>query len=108
MKQEHAKAVSYTHLIMPPIMGAAAFVLSDVAGVPYAEVCIAAILPALMYYICLLYTSRKGDRVSRATIHWAGSNPRPFLRFSYGSSLVGKVGLCYDRECGADNFEKDR
>ena len=35
--------------IMPPIMGAAAFVLSDVAGVPYAEVCIAAILPALMY-----------------------------------------------------------
>ncbi len=40
--------------IMPPIMGAAAFVLSDVAGVPYAEVCIAAILPALMYYICLV------------------------------------------------------
>lgn len=40
--------------IMPPIMGVAAFVLSDVAGVPYAEVCIAAILPALMYYICLV------------------------------------------------------
>lgn len=40
--------------IMPPIMGAAAFVLSDVAGVPYAEVCIAAILPALMYYVCLI------------------------------------------------------
>ena len=40
--------------IMPPIMGAAAFVLSDVARVPYAEVCIAAILPALMYYICLV------------------------------------------------------
>ena len=40
--------------IMPPIMGAAAFVLSDVAGVPYAEGCIAAMLPALMYYICLV------------------------------------------------------
>ncbi len=40
--------------IMPPIMGAAAFVLSDVAGVSYAEVCIAAILPALMYYVCLI------------------------------------------------------
>lgn len=39
--------------IMPPIMGAAAFVLADVAGIPYATVCIAAIVPALMYYICL-------------------------------------------------------
>lgn len=40
--------------IMPPIMGAAAFVLSDVAGVPYAQVCIAALLPAIMYYLCLI------------------------------------------------------
>lgn len=39
--------------IMPPIMGAAAFVLSDVTGIPYAQVCIAAILPAVMYYVCL-------------------------------------------------------
>lgn len=40
--------------IMPPIMGAAAFVLSDIAGVPYSAVCLAALLPALMYYTCLL------------------------------------------------------
>ncbi len=39
--------------IMPPIMGAAAFILSDITGIPYATVCIAALLPALMYYICL-------------------------------------------------------
>ncbi|MDR1952091.1 MAG: TRAP transporter fused permease subunit [Elusimicrobiota bacterium] len=39
--------------IMPPIMGAAAFVLSDIAGVPYAIVCLAALLPALMYYVTL-------------------------------------------------------
>jgi TRAP transporter 4TM/12TM fusion protein len=38
---------------MPPIMGAAAFVLSDVSGTPYALVCIAALLPALMYYLTL-------------------------------------------------------
>ncbi len=40
--------------IMPPIMGAAAFVLSDVAGVSYAKVCVAALLPAVMYYLCLI------------------------------------------------------
>jgi len=39
--------------IMPPIMGAAAFVLADVAGIPYATVCIASLVPALMYYISL-------------------------------------------------------
>lgn len=37
--------------IMPPIMGAAAFVLSDISGTPYSTVCLAALLPALMYYV---------------------------------------------------------
>lgn len=40
--------------IMPPIMGAAAFVLADVTGVQYATVCISALLPAFMYYFCLM------------------------------------------------------
>ena len=39
--------------IMPPIMGAAAFVMADMTGIPYATICLAALLPALMYYICL-------------------------------------------------------
>lgn len=39
--------------IMPPIMGAAAFVLADVAGIPYSVVCIGALVPACMYYVCL-------------------------------------------------------
>jgi TRAP transporter 4TM/12TM fusion protein len=38
---------------MPPIMGAAAFVLSDIAATPYIKVCAAATLPALMYYLTL-------------------------------------------------------
>lgn len=38
---------------MPPIMGAAAFILADITGVPYVRVCIAALVPALMYYVCL-------------------------------------------------------
>ncbi|MEG2959426.1 MAG: TRAP transporter fused permease subunit, partial [Oscillospiraceae bacterium] len=39
--------------IMPPIMGAAAFVLADISGTPYSVVCLAALLPALMYYFVL-------------------------------------------------------
>ncbi len=37
--------------IMPPIMGAAAFILAEISGTPYARVALAALLPALMYYI---------------------------------------------------------
>lgn len=39
--------------IMPPIMGAAAFILADIAETPYRMVCLAAMLPALMYYLTL-------------------------------------------------------
>ncbi len=36
--------------IMPPIMGAAAFLMAEITGVPYATIAIAAILPALLYF----------------------------------------------------------
>lgn len=36
--------------IMPPIMGAAAFLMADYVGVPYGEIVIMAILPALLYF----------------------------------------------------------
>jgi TRAP transporter 4TM/12TM fusion protein len=40
-------------LIMPPIMGAAAFVMSEFLGVPYLKIIVAAIIPALLYYIAV-------------------------------------------------------
>lgn len=39
--------------IMPPVMGVAAFVLAALTAVPYREVIIAALIPALAYYGCL-------------------------------------------------------
>jgi TRAP transporter 4TM/12TM fusion protein len=39
--------------IMPPVMGAAAFVMADMMGVPYLSVVKAAIIPALLYYLAL-------------------------------------------------------
>ena len=39
--------------IMPPVMGVAAFVLSALTVVPYSEVIIAALIPALAYFLCL-------------------------------------------------------
>ncbi|MBN1106846.1 MAG: TRAP transporter permease [Deltaproteobacteria bacterium] len=39
--------------IMPPIMGAAAFIMAETLGLPYIEVAKAALIPALLYYIAL-------------------------------------------------------
>jgi TRAP transporter 4TM/12TM fusion protein len=39
--------------IMPPVMGAAAFIIPEYTGIAYSKVAIAAFLPALLYYICL-------------------------------------------------------
>ncbi len=36
--------------IMPPIMGAAAFLMDEIVGVPYADIVVRAILPAILYF----------------------------------------------------------
>ncbi len=41
--------------LMPPVMGAAAFLMAEVLGVPYAQVMIAAIIPAFLYYLALFF-----------------------------------------------------
>lgn len=40
--------------IMPPVMGAAAFIMAQTMGVSYLEVALAAVVPALLYYIAVI------------------------------------------------------
>ncbi|MGC2825955.1 MAG: TRAP transporter large permease subunit, partial [Pseudolabrys sp.] len=39
--------------LMPPVMGAAAFIMAEFLQVPYGAVCIAATIPAVLYYAAL-------------------------------------------------------
>lgn len=39
--------------LAPPIMGAAAFILADIVGISYANVVVAAVMPAILYYFAL-------------------------------------------------------
>ena len=41
--------------IMPPVMGAAAFLVAEYVGINYGELCVAAFVPALFYYIALYF-----------------------------------------------------
>ncbi len=40
--------------IMPPVMGAGAFIMAELLGVPYLEVALAATVPALLYYFAVM------------------------------------------------------
>ena len=48
-------AASVNGQIMPPVMGAAAFLMVEYVGIPYVEVIKHAFLPAIISYIALLY-----------------------------------------------------
>jgi hypothetical protein len=77
----------------PPIMGAVAFVMANMLGVNYADVCVAAALPAFFHYLGLFfmvdfYAGYKG---------LAGLPPERLSRFwpsfTYGPQIYGDVCL---------------
>jgi TRAP transporter 4TM/12TM fusion protein len=43
--------------LMPPVMGAVAFLMADFLRIPYSEVALAALVPSLLYYLALFIQS---------------------------------------------------
>jgi len=41
--------------IMPPVMGAAAFLVAEYIGISYGELCVSAFVPAILFYITLFF-----------------------------------------------------
>jgi TRAP transporter 4TM/12TM fusion protein len=41
--------------IMPPIMGAGAFIMAEITGIPYQDIAIAAIIPAVLYFVSIFF-----------------------------------------------------
>jgi len=48
-------AASTGGILMPPIMGAAAFIMSTFLGVPYAKIMLAGATPAVLYYLAIMF-----------------------------------------------------
>lgn len=58
--------------LMPPVMGAAAFVMAEVMGVSYRSVALAAVIPSLLYYAALFWmidfeARKRGLKPQRST-----------------------------------------
>ncbi|WP_445003396.1 TRAP transporter permease [Halomonas mongoliensis] len=78
--------------IMPPVMGAAAFLMVEYVGIPYVEVIKHAFLPALISYIALIYIVHLEALKANMT-GLPSSNPaRPFLNKVIGF-LTGLILL---------------
>jgi TRAP transporter 4TM/12TM fusion protein len=46
-------AASIGGQLMPPVMGAAAFIMAEILGLPYISICWAALLPAILYFLAI-------------------------------------------------------
>ena len=48
-------AASTGGAMLPPIMGSAAFLMADILGIPYLDVAKASLIPAILYYLAILF-----------------------------------------------------
>ena len=72
--------------IMPPIMGAAAFLMADFIGVPYADVIKRAVLPAVLYFFGIFITVHL--EAKRLDLHGVPKEELPKM-----SKLIRKIYL---------------
>jgi len=80
--------------LMPPVMGAAAFLMVEYVGIPYIEVMKHAFLPAIISYIALLYIvhieALKSNMVGLPRRHTGSAGSR---LLSFGLTVTGFIVL---------------
>lgn len=64
--------------IMPPMMGATAFILAQNVNMPYIEVAKRALIPALLYFVCVFFIV--DYRARRLNLHGIPESERPNLK----------------------------
>ncbi|WP_303845929.1 TRAP transporter permease [Aeromonas sobria] len=89
-------ASSVNGQIMPPVMGAAAFLMVEYVGIPYVEIIKHAFLPATISYIALLYIVHL-EALKLGMQPIGGHQPKPWLRrltgFAFGAALISGLSL---------------
>jgi len=89
-------AASTGGILMPPIMGAAAFIMSTFLGVPYAKIMIAGATPAVLYYMAVMFMVDL--RAKRKGLKGLSSKDIPALSktlFERGHMMIPLVLIIY-------------
>ena len=70
--------------LLPPVMGSAAFLMAELTGISYFDICVAAVTPALLFYACLfLQVHFKATELGMSTGHH-GFHPRTHRALGWG------------------------
>ncbi|MBP9956164.1 MAG: TRAP transporter permease [Pseudomonas sp.] len=89
-------ASSVNGQIMPPVMGAAAFLMVEYVGMPYVEIIKHAFLPAAISYIALFYIVHL-EALKLGMQPIGARQPKPWLRrltgFAFGAALISGLSL---------------
>ncbi|ENY72729.1 TRAP transporter, 4TM/12TM fusion protein [Aeromonas diversa CDC 2478-85] len=89
-------ASSVNGQIMPPVMGAAAFLMVEYVGVPYVEIIKHAFLPAAISYIALLYIVHL-EALKLGMQPIGSRHPRTWLQrltgFAFGAALISGLSM---------------
>jgi len=72
--------------VMPPIMGSSAFIMAELTGTPYAKIAMMAIIPAVLYYLCVAAAVYFEAR--RLNLTGGGSPPLPLTLFETAIGIV--------------------
>ncbi|MFC0337857.1 TRAP transporter, 4TM/12TM fusion protein [Kushneria avicenniae] len=88
-------ASSVNGQIMPPVMGAAAFLMVEYVGIPYIEVIKHAFLPAMISYIALFYIVHLEAMKAGMQGLKSANPPKPWLfkLLGFATGLVGLMAL---------------
>jgi len=72
--------------ILPPILGAAAFLMAEITGIPFYQIALGALIPAVLYFTCVF-----------ASVHFEskkqGLRPIPEEEIPKFRSLIGRLHL---------------
>jgi TRAP transporter 4TM/12TM fusion protein len=80
--------------IMPPVMGAAAFVMSAFSGIPYSTIIMYAIFPAVLYYLSLFFIVDLEARRLKLPLMTSDISFVQTIR-DYGHMVIPIVALVY-------------
>ncbi|HEX7124241.1 MAG TPA: TRAP transporter permease [Thermodesulfobacteriota bacterium] len=87
-------ASSINGQIMPPVMGAAAFLMVEYVGIPYSEIIRHAFLPAVISYVALFYIVHiEALKLGTQPLARRTSRPLPMRLLRLGLGIAGTIVL---------------
>lgn len=79
--------------LLPPVMGSAAFLMAELTGLSYFQICVAAITPALLFYACLFMQVHFGAVELGMRTVVADPSPARAVLWQRGHHLLPLVAL---------------